>query len=126
MKTMRNRSKADDSSGVYRHLPLRPVACAVLAALADGPRPGIEILDAANATVPGHPLLGPGTLYRLMRELRQDGLIGRADPAEDPGDDRQVHHALTPLGRQVLAAELDRLRRTMTLANRVKPASGRG
>ncbi|HUL74345.1 MAG TPA: helix-turn-helix transcriptional regulator [Vicinamibacterales bacterium] len=122
---MQNRSKRPDPDDAARHLPLRPVACAVLASLADGARPGIEILDAVNATVPGRPLLGPGTLYRLLRELRQDALIARADPAVDPADDRQVHHALTPLGRAVLNAELDRLRRTMMLAGRTRPATER-
>jgi DNA-binding PadR family transcriptional regulator len=107
---------------VSTHLPLRPVACAVLAALADGPLPGIAILDAVNATVPGHPLLGPGTLYRLMRELRQEKLIVRVDPAVDPGDERQVHHALSPLGREVLRADLERLRRTISLASRARTA----
>lgn len=119
---MQNRSKqsAATRAVVERHLPLRPVACAVLASLADRARPGFEVLEAVNATVPGRPLLGPGTLYRLMRELRQAGLIERADPAADPGDDRQVHHVLTTLGRTVLEAELDRLRRTLTLATRAR------
>jgi DNA-binding PadR family transcriptional regulator len=116
---MQNRSKlAASRAAVDRHLPLRPVACAVLASLADRPRPGFEVLEAVNATVPGRPLLGPGTLYRLMRELRQAGLIERADPAADPHDDRQVHHTLTTLGRSVLQAEVERLRRTLTLATR--------
>ena len=70
MKIMQNRSKFRRRRG-RAHLPLRPVACAVLAALAHGPRPGIDVLEAVNATVPGRPILGPGTLYRLLRELRQ-------------------------------------------------------
>lgn len=121
---MQNRSKrAAEDAG--RHLPLRPVACAVLAALAEGPRPGIDVLEAVNATVPGRPLLGPGTLYRLMRELRQQAWIARAEPAVDPGDERQVHHVLTPLGRAVLQAELERLRRTLTLAARARRTAER-
>ena len=113
---MQNRSKRPDRDDVGPHLPLRPAACAVLAALADEPRPGIEVLDAVNATVPGRPLLGPGTLYRLMRELRQEGLIARVEPDEAPGDERQVHHALTTLGQAVLRAELARLQRSILLA----------
>ncbi len=122
---MQNRSKRLDDEEIARHLPLRPAACAVLAALAECPRPGIEILDAVNATAPGHLLLGPGTLYRLMRELRQAKLVARVDPDVDPGDDRQVHHQLTPLGHAVLRADLERLRRTLTLAARSRPASDR-
>jgi DNA-binding PadR family transcriptional regulator len=110
------------ASDVERHLPLRPTACAVLAALAEAPRPGVEILDAVNATVPGRPLLGPGTLYRLLRELRQARLIAYGEPEGGPGDERQSHHILTPLGRAVLDAELARLRRTIRLASRTRPA----
>ena len=122
MKIVQNRSQPPPARDVAAHLPLRPVACAVLAALADGPLPGIAVLDAVNATVSGRPLLGPGTLYRLMRELRQEKLIVRVDPSVDPGDERQVHHALSPLGQAVLRADLDRLRRTISLADRARPA----
>jgi DNA-binding PadR family transcriptional regulator len=121
---MQNRSHRGDRAA-DAHLPLRPVACAVLAALADEARPGIDILEAVNATVPGRPLLGPGTLYRLLRELRQAGLIARTESAGAVADERQVHHELTPLGRSVLRADLDRLRRTIALAGGVRPATGR-
>lgn len=116
------------AADIARHLPLRPVACAVLAALAHGPRPGIDILEAVNATVPGRPILGPGTLYRLLRELRQEKLIARGSPGQlksDDRDDRQVPHVLTPFGEAVLRAELARLRRTITLADRPRPAPQR-
>jgi DNA-binding PadR family transcriptional regulator len=109
---------------VQSHLPLRPVAFAVLAALAEGPRAGIEILDQVNATVPGRPLLGPGTLYRLMRELRTEGLIGRTESA-GAGDDRHSFHVLTALGAAVLEAEVARLRRTIQLAEAAPPARSR-
>jgi PadR family transcriptional regulator len=98
-------------------LPLRPVAFALLASLADGPRPGIAILDQINATVPGWPILGPGTLYRLMRELRNEGLLDRDPRGGESGDDRQAPHVLTPLGRAVMRAEAARLRRTLDLAS---------
>ena len=131
---MQNRSKSGGAlrpaqggaaAEIDAHLPLRPVVCAVLAALADGARPGIDVLEAVNATVPGRPILGPGTLYRLMRELRQAGLIVRSAALEEPVDERRVDHALTPLGRAVLRADLERLRRTLALAGGVRPAAGR-
>jgi DNA-binding PadR family transcriptional regulator len=89
----------------------------VLAALADGPRPGIDVLEDVNATVAGRRLLGPGTLYRLMRELRHEGLIERAPRGTHSADERQAHHTLTALGRAVLGAEAARLRRTLKLAS---------
>ena len=118
--------KSLSAADVAKHLPLRPVACAVLAALSEGPKPGIDIMEAANATVPGHPILGPGTLYRLLKELRHEKLIARAVSADiSPSDDRQVHHVLTPLGDLVLRAEVARLRRTISLASGVRQAHER-
>jgi DNA-binding PadR family transcriptional regulator len=126
MKILRKRMKppAGRDAGVQARLPLRPVAFAVLAALAEGPRAGIEILDQVNATVPGRPLLGPGTLYRLMRELRAEGVIARTDTA-GAGDDRHSYHVLTPLGAAVLKAEVERLRRTIHLAEATPPGRSR-
>jgi DNA-binding PadR family transcriptional regulator len=105
------------------HLPLKPSAFAVLAALAGAPLPGIDILDAVNATVTGVPLFGPGTLYRLLRELRHERLISRVERAGDVGDERQAVHELTVLGRAVLRAEAARLRRTLDLAEG-RPGTG--
>jgi len=98
-------------------IPLRPAAFAVLAALADGPKPGIDILDAVNATAPGRPLFGPGTLYRLMREMREEGLIARAASGSAREDERRAVHKLTAEGRAVLRLEAARLRRTLKLAS---------
>lgn len=110
-------------------LPIRPAAFAVLAALGDEPRPGFEILERVNASVRTKPLLGPGTLYRLMRELRRDGWIERTPVprgAEGGEDERRQYHALTPLGRQVLKAEATRLQRTMTMAGLLEGRHGAG
>lgn len=119
---MQIRTKSERQSDVWNFLPLRPVACGVLAALVDGPRIGIDILEAVNATLPGRPLLGPGTLYRLLRDLRQEGLIERVNLKVATGDDRHSPHGLTPLGRRVLDAELARLRRTLSLAASARPS----
>ena len=122
---MQNRTNRPSSETVQRHVPLRPVAFAVLATLAEGPRPGIEILDGVNATVPRRRLLGPGTLYRLMRELRSEGLIARTARAAGVTDERQAYHALTPLGQAVLRAEVARLQRTIALATAIPSATDR-
>jgi DNA-binding PadR family transcriptional regulator len=111
------------SDDVADRLPLRPVALAALAALARGPRPGVEILEAVNEAAPSHPILGPGTLYRLLRELRQDGWVERVDPppSAHEDDDRRRYHALTPAGRAALAAEAERLRRTLAPTGLLEP-----
>ena len=108
--------KRPAAADVDTHIPVRPAAFAVLAALAGGPLPGIAILDAVNATVARPRLFGPGTLYRLMRDMRAEGLIARVEQRGESRDERRSDHALTPLGRDVLRAETARLRHTLRLA----------
>lgn len=106
-------------------LPLRPTAFSVLAALADSPLHGYAIMEAVNDTLPARPVLGPGTLYRLLREMRREGLIDRVEPppGEEGGEDeRRSYHALTALGRAALKAEGARLRRTLEAAGILKEA----
>ena len=101
---------------VLARLPLRPGPLAVLASLANGAAPGVAMLEHAERMGAGGSVLGPGTLYRLLRELSGDGLIERtAAPDGDAGasDDRRQYYALTALGRAVLEAEAERLRRTL-------------
>ena len=97
----------------------------MLAALAAAPPPRIEIVEEVNATGSGYRLLGPGTLYRLMRDLRHEGLIARTTAPKGVRDERQTYHTLTPLGGAVLRAEIARLQRTLALASGASPASSR-
>jgi DNA-binding PadR family transcriptional regulator len=110
----RDRAREDEDVEVF--LPLRPTAFAVLAVLAEGAKPGVQILERLEEI--GSRILGPGTLYRLMRELRQQDLILRvpAAPAGATEDERQQFHTLSALGRRVLEAESERLRRALAVA----------
>jgi PadR family transcriptional regulator, regulatory protein PadR len=113
---MRKRREPTIETLAAGRLPLRPAAFAVLSALARGPRAGFEILEFVNATHPGSGLLGPGTLYRVLRELRQEGLIERTPaPADEASqDERRTYSVLTRVGRATVLAEAARLRRTLT------------
>jgi DNA-binding PadR family transcriptional regulator len=104
-------------------IPLRPSAFAVLAALARGPQLGIEVLDHIHATVPGTKLFGGGTLYRLLRDMRDEGLIERQGP--EHADRRHVRHGLTTLGAAVLRDEAARLERTLLLLAPATPRKTR-
>lgn len=120
MTKRRERPTAPTAAEIDAHLPLRPAAFTALAALADGPAAGFEILERAMEVAGGRPFLGPGTLYRLLRELRREGLIERTaapDDADGSEDERRTYHQLTPTGRAVLREEAERLRRTLESAN---------
>jgi DNA-binding PadR family transcriptional regulator len=119
-------STPSHSQAALERLPLRAGVLAVLAALGNGPAPGIAILEQVEAAGRGARVLGPGTLYRLLRELRAEGLIARteAPEREGEGDERRQFHALTHLGRAVLEAEAARLRRTLADSGLLAPGPG--
>jgi DNA-binding PadR family transcriptional regulator len=93
-----------------RHLPLRPVEFQILAGLSGGPRHGYAILQDIEARGEGGAVPGLATLYRAILRLEGGGLIARADGAVgSPDDDSRRTYTLTPLGRNVVAAEASRL-----------------
>jgi DNA-binding PadR family transcriptional regulator len=99
-------------------LPLKPALFQILVVLADGERHGYGIMQEIAARDESPKPLGPGTLYRSIKQLLADGLIEesaeRPDPALD--DERRRYYRLTALGEQVAQAELERLERLVRLA----------
>ena len=95
------------------HLPLKPVDLEILLALAGDDLHGYGLVQAVSAHTEGLITLDPGNLYRVIKRLLETGLVAEAGqkPAADPGGERRRYYALTPMGGQVLAAELERLRR---------------
>jgi DNA-binding PadR family transcriptional regulator len=90
-------------------LPLRPVELEILLALADEPRHGYGIMQAAAARSGGAVEIEPGTLYRALSRLRKAGVLDER-ARHTPGDDeRRRYYRLTDLGRQVMRAEIRRL-----------------
>lgn len=101
-------SSIDDD--VRSHLPLRPVVFSILLGLSDASLHGHAIMEWTNERLGGRAILGPGTLYRLLKELKEDGWIEHA--AEDTAreaDGRRQYYRLSALGRRVAAAEARRL-----------------
>lgn len=98
-------------------LPVKPVELLVLTMLSAGDRHGYgirqDILDHTN----GRMALEAGNLYRTIRRLEADGLIDESGrrPASGDDDERRRYYRLTPFGRRVLAAELERLRAIIRL-----------
>ena len=95
---------------VERFLPLRPVEFDVLLSLAAGERHGYGIIQDAESR--GHMIVPDvGTLYRALRRMQEQGLIGAADrrQAPDAGDERRNYYRIMPLGLRVARAEARRL-----------------
>jgi len=92
-------------------LPLSPVVFEVLLALSDDERHGYAILQEVERRSQGRTRLRPGSLYRALARLLEDGLIAESDerPAADLDDARRRYYGLTALGRQVTRAEALRL-----------------
>ena len=89
--------------------PLRPVELLILTALATGELHGYAIRKAVLDRTTGRVSIEAGNLYRHLRSLGDDGLVAEAASRADD-DERRIYYTLTPLGRRVLAAELERLR----------------
>lgn len=95
--------------------PLTPAALHILLALADGALHGLGIAEWVDEATRGAVELGPGTLYRTLKELTESGLIREAEP--EPGaDPRRKYYAITAMGRRRAAADAKRLERLVEVA----------
>ena len=88
-------------------LPLTPVAFEILLALADGERHGYDVMIEIERRTRGRISPNPGTLYRALDRLVQEGLLTSAVRAV--ADDSRRVFSLSPLGKAVAAAEAARL-----------------
>lgn len=96
--------------------PLTPAIFHILLALADRDLHGLGIADWVEETTGGAVELGPGTLYRSLKEMSANGLIGETAPPEPDADPRRKYYTITPDGRRTLAAEARRLERLVEVA----------
>jgi DNA-binding PadR family transcriptional regulator len=74
----------------------------LLMSLASGDKHGHALMKDVEQFAGVH--LGPGTLYKALGRLEQDGLIESLPPEE-----RRRPYALTPAGHDALARSLDHL-----------------
>ena len=88
-------------------LPLTPVAFEILLALADGERHGYEVMVEIERRSGGRISPNPGTLYRALDRLVQEGLLTSGVRSVE-GESRRLF-SVSPLGRDVAAAEAARL-----------------
>lgn len=98
------------------HSALRKPVFHILLALAEQELHGLGIADAVERTTDGAIELGPGTLYRSLKEMLDEGLIRETAAPSDDVDPRRRYYAITALGRRQVAAEAARLSHLVELA----------
>lgn len=99
-------------------LPLPVATFHILLVLCSGDRHGYGIIQDIAARTDGEVKLGPGTLYRNLQRLQEDGLIVEIDerPLPPLDDERRRYFRITPFGGAVARAEIGRLSRLLELA----------
>jgi DNA-binding PadR family transcriptional regulator len=99
-------------------LPLPPATLHILMALADDDRHGYAIIQSVLEHTEGRVRLGPGTLYRSIQRMLDEGLIVEIDerPAPEDDDERRRYYRITAFGRSVARAEARRLTDLVKLA----------
>jgi DNA-binding PadR family transcriptional regulator len=98
-----------------RQEPLKPLIFAILLALAEEDRHGFAIMEDANRRLKRRAILGPGTLYRTLKELREAGLVAHST-APAGADPRRQYYRLTAKGRRAARAEAARMAAWVELA----------
>ncbi len=96
------------SEKVGSHLPLSEVALEILLALSKTDQHGYAIMSAVKERTGGRVSLHAGTLYRALARMLDTGLLEEL-PAEVGEDSRRRRYRMTDLGREVAAAEVDRI-----------------
>jgi DNA-binding PadR family transcriptional regulator len=99
--------------------PLATSTFLILLVLAAGDRHGYGIIKDVERETGGTTRLGPGTLYRLIKQLVADGWIIEV-PARSSDDPRRRVYRLTPVGWDVARMEVERLDRLMQIARQRK------
>ena len=110
--------KGEGPEEVARLLPLTPAVFHILLALAGGERHGYGIMQEIARATDGQMQIGPGTLYRSIKQMLAAGLIAESDERPDPAldDERRRYYRLAPFGWRVAQAEAERLARLVRAA----------
>ena len=106
------------AKSVADYIPLTPLWFNILLAAADGPTHGYAVIKEIENRTNGALSPGTGTVYVALQRLTQEGLLLEAKQGRQDYDDRRTrrHYELTPLGREVCAAEAHRLAREVEAA----------
>ena len=102
---------------------VRPAVFHILLALAGEDLHGLGIAKAVAEATEGAVVLGPGTLYRSLKEMVRDGSIDQIDAPRAGEDPRRRFYRISDAGRALVQAEAARMARLVDVArqNRVLP-----
>ena len=96
--------------------PLKTPVFHILLALSERDLHGLGVADEVEEATDGVVELGPGTLYRSLKEMAQRGLIREVEAPEADADPRRKYYGITERGRKLVAAEAARLERLVEVA----------
>jgi DNA-binding PadR family transcriptional regulator len=118
---------ADAKEEIDAMLPLPAAAFHILLALSAGDCHGYGIIQDVEARTNGALRLSPGTLYRTIQRLLEEGSIEEPRrPSGSKSDPRRRYYRITPFGTAVVRAEARRLTELVRMAKgvlRVAPQS---
>ncbi|HEY4219536.1 MAG TPA: PadR family transcriptional regulator [Gemmatimonadaceae bacterium] len=99
-------------------LPLPPATFHILMSLSDEDRHGYAIIQDVLVRTEGELRLSPGTLYRSIQRMLEQGLVveARTRPAPALDDERRRYYSITAFGTAVARAEMRRLTQLVRLA----------
>ena len=99
-------------------LPLSPPVFYVLLALADQERHGYAIMQEVEKRTEGKVRLLPGSLYSTLKRMLATSFIEecKGDGAGQLDDERRRYYRITKHGKEVAAAEADRMATLIAVA----------
>ena len=108
---------ANEQTEIDALLPLQTAEFHILLALGVHDCHGYGIIQDVKARTNGALRLSPGTLYRTIQRLLEQGLIEeRRTPPKPKDDPRRRYYRITPFGTAVARAETRRLTELVRLA----------
>jgi DNA-binding PadR family transcriptional regulator len=98
----------------------------LLMALADGPAHGYAVMQGIRERSAGAVRVSTGSFYRRLSLVMKSGLVEEAPGPRGDDPRRGAYYRLTGRGRQVLAAERERLAALVAALDGLRPSSRRG
>lgn len=91
--------------------PLKRAVFHILLALSGRDLHGLGIAEEVEEVTGGQIRLGPGTLYRSLKQMTERDLVEEVDSPLPDDDPRRKYYGITEAGRQALEAEATRYER---------------